>query len=179
MYTSRGFTLIEMMVVISMVAILASIAVPSYRQYVLRNAESQAQVRMKQLDIELDQWRATALTYKGFHPKKIQTDGTTAYLYDATDNKTIYVPANSTASTYQYKITLVDGVNRSKSLVTTGNGVDLVTGRAWAMFAEPSSRFSDARKLMLNSQGLACKTRNNDTTISVLSADCGTYSEKW
>ena len=62
----KGFTLIELMVTVAMVAILASIAIPSYRQYAIRNAESQAQAKMKQLEIELNRWRATALTYKGF-----------------------------------------------------------------------------------------------------------------
>lgn len=67
----KGFTLIELMVTVAMVAILASIAIPSYRQYAIRNAESQAQAKMKQLEIELNRWRATALTYKGFFPKKL------------------------------------------------------------------------------------------------------------
>ena len=109
----KGFTLIELMVTVAMVAILASIAIPSYRQYAIRNAESQAQAKMKQLEIELNRWRATALTYKGFLPKKIANDGTVSYSYDtgASDdvaNTVIYVPANSTADNYQYKIRLVD-----------------------------------------------------------------------
>ena len=99
----NGFTLIELMVTVAMVAILASIAIPSYRQYAIRNAESQAQAKMKQLEIELNRWRATALTYKGFLPKKIANDGTVSYSYDtgASDdvaNTVIYVPANSTAA---------------------------------------------------------------------------------
>ena len=68
MQNHTGFTLLEMMTVVTMMTILASIALPSYRQYVIRNAEAQAQAQMKQLDVELNQWRSTALTYKGFRP---------------------------------------------------------------------------------------------------------------
>ncbi|MGL5252030.1 MAG: type IV pilin protein, partial [Moraxella sp.] len=53
----QGFTLIELMVTVALLTILVSIAIPSYRQYTVRNAESQAQARMKQLELELNQWR--------------------------------------------------------------------------------------------------------------------------
>jgi type IV pilus assembly protein PilE len=39
---SRGFTLIELMIVVVVVAILAAIAIPSYRQYVLRSNRTEA-----------------------------------------------------------------------------------------------------------------------------------------
>ena len=181
----NGFTLIELMVTVAMVAILASIAIPSYRQYAIRNAESQAQAKMKQLEIELNRWRATALTYKGFKPAKVASDGTTSYGYDETDNKTIYVPANSTSSNYQYKIVLVDGDNTANSLVrsrstTTLTNADLVTGRSWVMYATPNSAtFNDASKLLLNSNGLQCKAKNSDSAVTKSSTDCGANSEKW
>lgn len=179
----KGFTLIELMVTVAMVAILASIAIPSYRQYAIRNAESQAQAKMKQLEIELNRWRATALTYKGFLPKKIASDGTTSYDYDETDNKTIYVPANSTSSNYQYKILLVDGDNTANSLVPTASSTlsnSLTAGRAWVMFATPNpTKFNDAHKILLTSSGTQCKTKNSDTSVTIASTNCGTYSETW
>ena len=179
----KGFTLIELMVTVAMVAILASIAIPSYRQYAIRNAESQAQAKMKQLEIELNRWRATALTYKGFLPKKIASDGTTSYGYDETDNKTIYVPANSTSSNYQYKILLVDGDNTANSLVPTASSTlanSLTAGRAWVMFATPNpTKFNDAHKILLTSSGTQCKTKNSDTSVTIASTNCGTYSETW
>ena len=179
----KGFTLIELMVTVAMVAILASIAIPSYRQYAIRNAESQAQAKMKQLEIELNRWRATALTYKGFLPKKIASDGTTSYGYDETDNKTIYVPANSTAANYQYKIRLVDGDNTANSLVPTASSTlsnSLTAGRAWVMFATPNpTKFNDAHKILLTSSGTQCKTKNSDTSVTIASTNCGTYSETW
>lgn len=47
--TSRGVTLIELMIVIIVVAILASIAVPSYRQYVLRSHRTEAKAALMNL----------------------------------------------------------------------------------------------------------------------------------
>ena len=172
-----GFTLIELMIVIMIVAVLAAIAVPSYRQFVVRNAESQVQARMQELDIELNRWRASALTYKGFTPKKVASNGDVSYAYDETDNKTIYVPKGSDSTNFHYKITLVDASTGS-TLAPASAGYS-TAGSTWRMFAEPNSNYSTAHKIILNSAGLRCKTKNNDSSITVASTDCGTYSEDW
>lgn len=174
----KGFTLIEMMIVVFILAILAAIAVPSYRRYTIVNAERDTQAKMLQLQLELEHWRATALTYKGFVPQIVDSNGDTDYGYADANNTIINVPAGS-GDDYTYRITLVDGDTSGtpKSLVVTP-GVDNVTGRTWKMLAvpNPASYIKTGSKIMLTSSGIRCMTT---TTIAIGATDCGNSAQVW
>lgn len=172
----KGFTLIEVMIVVFILAILAAIAVPSYRHYIVVNAERDTQAKMLQLQLELERWRASALTYKNFKPKRIDANGNANYDYaDVGTNTIVNIPAGS-GDNYTYRITLVDG-GTSKSLVA-GAGVDNVTGRTWKMLAvpNPTKYVKNGHNMMLTSSGVRCMTTS---ALTVGLKDCGNDSQVW
>ena len=60
----KGFTLIELMIVVAIVGILTAIAYPSYQEYVLRSNRADAQADM----LELTQWLERRYTVNGVYP---------------------------------------------------------------------------------------------------------------
>lgn len=62
---AAGFTLIELMIVIVIVAILASIAVPAYNDYVIRGKLSEAYTNLAGLRVRMEQYFQDNRTYVG------------------------------------------------------------------------------------------------------------------
>ena len=62
---SKGFTLIELMIVVAIIAILASIALPSYNDYVTRSKITEATSQLADLRVKMEQWYQDNRTYIG------------------------------------------------------------------------------------------------------------------
>lgn len=61
----RGFTLIELMIAVAIVAILAAVALPSYQSSVRKSRRADAIATMQQLQQAQERFRANNATYSG------------------------------------------------------------------------------------------------------------------
>lgn len=66
MKMQKGFTLIELMIVVVIVGILASIGIPAYSDYVLRGKLTEAATELASMRVRLEQYYQDNRTYIGF-----------------------------------------------------------------------------------------------------------------
>lgn len=125
---SKGFTLIEVMVVAALIGIMSAYAVTTYSKYASEQKMNLAKAKMQELQVDLQNYKLSNLTYKGF----------------ATESINVYLGENAKLV---YTISLVD-LKDNKALSSTSSG------KGWAMIATPKT--STDKWLMVNSNGKRC-----------------------
>lgn len=117
----KGFTLIELMVVVVIVAIFAAIAIPSYQEYVRRANAAQAQQEVQRIASELERWKSRNFNYLGFNlnPNTVQN-----YTFEIKDGMTGNPDlTTTTANGRSWVIRAERPDEKSFSFLMTSNGV--------------------------------------------------------
>lgn len=164
MLKSKGFTLIELMLVVIIVAIFAAIAIPSYQAQIRRSDIAAVQQEMLKLTEQLERYKSRNFSYHGFDPK---------YLYgQTTAMSSIDFPSSSNK---KFTLDLIDiSVSTPTTLLSTASGL----GQKWAIKATPTNT-SSYSTLLITSEGIRCK---NKTSSMVTNTSCNTTengSESW
>jgi type IV pilus assembly protein PilE len=67
MRMARGFTLIELMITVAVIAILAAVAFPAYTSYIQRGKITEATSSLSELRLRAEKWFSDNRTYVGFN----------------------------------------------------------------------------------------------------------------
>ena len=130
----KGFTLIEMMIVVAIIGILAAIAYPSYQRYVIKTKRTDMMTEMQNIASEIESRKLAQGSYSAISAA-VKTSFATAYprqgtqLYDVTINPTTLTPPDNTLT--------------NKWIITAT--------------PKPNSKMTNDGILTLNYQGIKCR----------------------
>lgn len=136
---NRGFTLIELMIVVMVAAILAAIAIPSYQSYARKSSAAFAQQEVLKLADQLERHKTRNFNYKNFTPTTVTLDRG-GYTLTVTDDTSAGNALNSSATngqTWVIKATTTD--NQQMKILAKSSGLRCQSRTATAVDNDCSS----------------------------------------
>lgn len=124
----RGFTLIEMLIVVVITAILAAVALPAYQDYIARGHITEATAALAELRTRAEQWFADKRTYVGFSCTPSQVPKHFSVVCDTNVN-TFTITATGTGSMAGYSYS-IDQTNAKTSTTPESSGPCWITKKA-------------------------------------------------
>lgn len=126
MKTQRGFTLLELMITLVVIAVLTAIALPSYTSYVTRGKVPGATSNLAAKRVQMEQWfqdnRVYTANAAGVSPPACADDITSSqyFKFTCTATATTYVITATGLGTMAGFTYTVDQGNNQTSAFTTG-----------------------------------------------------------
>jgi type IV pilus assembly protein PilE len=129
--TQQGFTLTELMIVVAIMGILASVAIPSYQDYVTKSSLSEASSGLANIRVRMEQYYQDNRTYVGASAAGMPCVGVTGQNFDFACSglsATAYL-VTATGKSKGAGFTLT--VNEANTQATTAAASGWPTGACW------------------------------------------------
>jgi type IV pilus assembly protein PilA len=128
---NKGFTIIEIMIVVGILGILSAIAVPIYQNYISNSRQNSANLMLEQFGILLETFRAENGQFPPVNTYLYQEDGAGNV---TTDTITALLPgfkpksASTSNTNFHYSIAVSNSGTATEQAVVTVTGVDAYAG---------------------------------------------------
>jgi type IV pilus assembly protein PilE len=124
MKRQSGFTLLELMIVVVVIAILSAIALPSYSDYVIRSRLTEAYTAMSTAQASAEQFWSNNRTYVGLNSAAGWPANTSNFTYNLSNQTastyTITATGVTSSSVKGFSFTIDQNGNKTTATVPTG-----------------------------------------------------------